>query len=290
MGDASHRFRLGSFDCTVVLDGTRAYSHPAEAFFANAPAGDLGQTLRRHGIDPDGWDEYTSPYPSLVVRTGQHTVLVDTGAGSFVPTTGRLIPNLEAEGISPADIDTVILTHAHLDHIGGNVGSSGEPAFPNARYVMWKDEWEFWTREPDLSGMEVDDHIKELLVTGARDNLLPIRDRLDLVDREGEILPGIHAVPAPGHTPGHMVVSILSGGQELLCIADAALHPVHLDQPAWHSLFDLRPEEAKASRRRLMDRAAADEALVLAFHFPFPGLGHVVKAGEGWTWEAVGKG
>ncbi len=288
MGDASHRFRLGGFDCTVVLDGTRAYSHPAEAFFANAPAGPLRRMLHQHGIDPDTWEECILPYPGLAVKTGEQTVLVDTGAGSLAPTSGRLVPNLGAAGISPEEIDTVVLSHGHLDHIGGNMGSTGEPAFSNARYVMWKDEWEFWTSEPDLSGMEVDDHIKELLVTGARDNLLPIRDRLDLVDREGEILPGIHAVPAPGHTPGHMAVLISSGGQELLCIADAALHPVHLDQPGWYSLFDLSPEEAVASRRRLMDRAAADKALVFAFHFPFPGLGHVVKAGEGWAWEAVG--
>jgi glyoxylase-like metal-dependent hydrolase (beta-lactamase superfamily II) len=287
MSDESYRFKLGTFECIVVNDGTFTYPHPAQILFANAPKERLEQVLREHNLDPEQWKEYISPYPSLVIHTGQQRVLVDTGADGLAPTTGKLIENLEAEGIAPEDIDVVILTHGHPDHIGGNTDSEGKPAFRNARYVMWKDEWDFWTSEPNLSQMTVDEQIKQLLVTFARNNLPPIQAHLDLIDQETEIVPGIHTVSASGHTPGHMAVAISSEGEELLCISDAAIHPIHLDQPDWYSVFDLAPEQALASKRRLMDRAAVDEALVFAYHFSFPGLGRIIQKGERWQWQPI---
>jgi glyoxylase-like metal-dependent hydrolase (beta-lactamase superfamily II) len=287
MNNKSYRFKVGAFECIVVSDGTFAYPHPAQIFFANAPQERLEQVLREHSLDPEQWEEYVSPYPSLVIDTGQHRVLVDTGADGMAPTTGKLIPNLQAEGIAPEDIDTVILTHGHPDHIGGNLDSEGKPAFPNARYVMWKEGWEFWTSEPDLAQMKVDEQIRQLLLTFARNNLPPIQGQLDLVDQETEIVPGIRTIPAAGHTPGHMAVAISSGDEQLLLIADAALHPIHLEQPDWYSVFDLAPEQVLVSKRRLVERATAEKALVQAFHFPFPGLGHVIPKGEAWQWQPI---
>ena len=281
------RFKVGTFECIVVNDGTFAYPQPAQIFFANAPKDSLEQVLGEHNLDPKQWEQYVSPYPSLVIKTGQHRVLVDTGAGSMAPTTGKLIPNLQAEGIAPEDIDTVILTHGHPDHIGGNTDSEGKPAFPNARYVMWKDEWDFWISEPDLAELKADEHIKQLLLLFARNNLPPIQGQLSLVDHETEIVPGIHTLAAPGHTPGHMAVAISSGSGQLLCIADAALHPIHLGQPDWYSVFDLVSEQALASKCRLMEKAAAEKPLVFAFHFPFPGLGYIIQKGEGWQWQPI---
>jgi glyoxylase-like metal-dependent hydrolase (beta-lactamase superfamily II) len=287
MNNKSYRFKVGAFECIVVSDGTFAYPHPAQIFFANAPQERLEQVLREHSLDPEQWEEYVSPYPSLVIDTGQHRVLVDTGADGMAPTTGKLIPNLQAEGIAPEDIDTVILTHGHPDHIGGNLDSEGKPAFPNARYVVWKEEWEFWNSEPDLAQMKVDEQMKQLLLTFARNNLPPIQGQLDLVDQETEIVPGIRTIPAAGHTPGHMAVAISSGDEQLLLIADAALHPIHLEQPDWYSVFDLAPEQVLVSKRRLVERATAEKALVQAFHFPFPGLGHVIPKGEAWQWQPI---
>jgi len=287
MSDRSHRFKLGRFECMVVNDGTFAYPHPAQIFFANAPKERLEQVLREHNLDSQQWEQYVSPYLSLVIDTGQHRVLVDTGADGMAPTTGKLVENLQAGGTSPEDIDVVILTHGHPDHIGGNIDSDGKPAFKNARYVMWKDEWDFWIPKPDLSQMKIDEELKQLLVTFARNNLPPIQGQLDLVDQESEIVPGIKAVSAPGHTPGHMAVAISSEGENLLCFSDAAIHPIHLEQPDWYSVFDLAPEQALASKRRLMDKAVADEALVFAFHFSFPGLGHIVQRGEEWQWQPI---
>jgi glyoxylase-like metal-dependent hydrolase (beta-lactamase superfamily II) len=167
------------------------------------------------------------------------------------------------------------------------VDSEGKPAFPNARYVMWKEEWEFWTAAPDLSALSVPDWITQVLLKFAAENLPPIEGQLDLVDAETEIVPGIDAVATPGHTPGHMAVSISSRGQRLLCTGDVALHPIHLEQPDWYAAVDLAPDQALASRRRSADIAVAEQALVQAFHFPFPGLGHVVQRGDAWQWQPV---
>jgi len=222
-----------------------------------------------------------------VIYTEPHIVLVDTGAGGLAPTTGKLIPNLQAEGIMPGDIDMVILTHGHPDHIGGNIEGEGNPAFPNARYVVWKDEWDFWTQEPNLNELKISDHGKEVLIKVAEDNLLPLPERIDLIGRETEIVPGIHLYSAPGHTPGHMVVEVVSGSDKLLYISDTVLHPIHLEEPDWYSAVAFNPEQVVTTRRRILKRAAAERSLVLASHFPFPGLGHIMQREDGWRWQPI---
>jgi glyoxylase-like metal-dependent hydrolase (beta-lactamase superfamily II) len=220
-----------------------------------------------------------------MIDTGKHRILVDTGAGGLAPTTGKLLTNLRAEQISPVDIDTVIITHGHPDHLGGNIDKYGKPAFPHARYVIWRDEWDFWTSR--RAEQKLEEHSREILITTARRNLLPIQGQLDFVDREAEIVPGISAVTAPGHTPGLMALVISSKNEQLLCISDAVLHPIHLEQPEWCSVFDVVPESVSMTRQKLLDKAAAEKALVIAFHFPFPGLGHVVRKGKAWQWQPV---
>jgi glyoxylase-like metal-dependent hydrolase (beta-lactamase superfamily II) len=220
-----------------------------------------------------------------MIDTGKHRVLVDTGAGGLAPTTGKLLQNLRAERISPGDIDMVIITHGHPDHLGGNVDKDGKPAFPHARYVIWKDEWDFWTTERAEKALE--EHSREILLKYARQNLAPKKGQLDLVDREAEIVPGITAVAAPGHTPGLMALAITSKNEQLLCISDVVLHPLHLEQPEWCSVFDVVPKSVGVTRRNLLDRAAAEKALVIAFHFSFPGVGYVVRKGKAWQWQPV---
>jgi glyoxylase-like metal-dependent hydrolase (beta-lactamase superfamily II) len=281
----AHRFHVGSFLCTVVLDGHLAYPHPGATFLANLSEAEREAAIRAIGLDPTSWHEYLSPYPSLLVETGRHRVLVDTGAGGLGPLTGRLQANLADAGIDPATIDTVILTHGHADHIGGNLSADGRPAFANARYVMWKAEWEFWTNQPDLSPLLFPDFIKQALIDMATAQLPPIEPQLDLLDHEGEIVPGITALAAPGHTPGHMVLAIQSDGEQFLHLVDTVLHPIQLGYPASFSVADYDPPQTIATRRRLLDRAAAEGTRCMLYHFPFPGLGYIAAASDGWVWR-----
>jgi glyoxylase-like metal-dependent hydrolase (beta-lactamase superfamily II) len=217
-----------------------------------------------------------------MVNTGRHKVLVDTGADGLTQNTGRLLINLRAVGIEADDIDTVILTHGHEDHVGGNTDAEDRPAFPKARYVMWKGEWTLWNSEQaERSYGDAE------LVAFIRKNLLPVQDRIDLIEHETEIVPGIRAVAAPGHTPGHMAVGISSKGEQLFCIADVFIPPIHVEHPEWHTTFDMAPEQLMETRRSLLNRAATERALMLASHFAFPGLGRVFRKGTGWRWQPI---
>jgi glyoxylase-like metal-dependent hydrolase (beta-lactamase superfamily II) len=271
-----YRFTLGNFMCLSISDGELAY--PPKNFFSNVPPETVEEALRQRNL-PD--DHVTTPYTCLFVDTGSHKILVDVGAGSLAPTTGKLFTNLIAAGVEAHDIDTVIITHAHPDHIGGNLDADGKPLYPNARYFIWHAEWTYWNSDAALNKLEAFTKI-------ARKNLEPVHDRLTLLEREQEILPGISAVAAPGHTPGHMALSIVSNGHHLLHISDTVLYPLHLEHPDWLPIYDIQPDKAAASKQRIFDWAVAEEALVFAHHFPpFPNLGYVIHSGKGWRWRSV---
>ncbi len=277
-------FQIGEIRCTPISDG--GFPFPAALFLSNMSNEERAQVLSAHNLPSD---QIVCPYTCLLIRTPRNTLLLDTGGGNIVPGGGKLLQNLESAGARASDIDTVILTHAHPDHISGILSAEGKPAFPNAHFVMWKSEWDFWTAENiDLSASQLPDELKtSLLIAAARRFLPPIQNQIELIERETEIVPGVHLVPAQGHTPGHTAVLIISGDGSLLHVADAVFHPIHLENPAWQTAFDLQHDEAARTRRQLLDRAAADQTRVMAYHFPFPGLGHVVTRRLGWAWEPL---
>jgi glyoxylase-like metal-dependent hydrolase (beta-lactamase superfamily II) len=282
MPEGSHRFQVGSIYCTVLTDGYCSY--PTPWFFPNADPDRLAHDLeeRRQPLE-----SVLSPYTCMLIQTGRHVILVDTGAGESSPTAGAIVARLEMEGVRPKDVDTVILTHAHPDHIGGAVDSRGHPAFPNARYILSELECEFWTgAQAGLRNLPVPEEVKNRMAATARHCLDALRFHIEPVAPEIEIVPGVRALAAPGHTPGHLAILIASDGQKLLNIGDAAVHPLHLEHPERENGFDLESPRAMATRRELLERAVAEDMRVMAFHFPFPSVGRVAARPEGgWVWS-----
>ena len=174
----------------------------------------------------------------------------------------------------------MILSHWHADHVGGAADADGKPAFPNARHVMARVEWDWAGSDAAWPLME---HMAGEIT---RRSLETVRDQIVLVDGEHEVVPGVQVFPAPGHTSGHLAVSVSSEGQRLLCLGDAAAHPLHIEHPDWHMAFDQDPA-ILATRRRLYDRAASEHALVYTTHFEPSGLGYAAVRGVGWHWQAA---
>ena len=286
----TYQFKIGDFRCIAVSDGSHTYAPPTFPpppifLFANAPENQLANVLHEFNLDSGTWSEWVSPYICLLIDTGKQLILVDTGAGDLSPETGKLPENLEKEGIGVGDIDIIIHTHGHPDHIGGNTDSEGKLIFPNARYIICKAEWDFWNSAEAVQ--KIDEHSRGILVGYANKNLPPIKDKVDLVDYGTEIFPGIQTVAVSGHTRGHMALSIKSRDAQLLCLSDTVLHPIHLEYPGWCAAVDLDPAQVETSRRDIFSKAATDDAIVMAFHFPFPGLGYVINEKDTWKWRQL---
>lgn len=282
MPTGSHRFQIGTIACTVLADGYASY--PLPWFFPDADPGRLNSALRSHG-----WphEHVLSPYTCLLIETGRRTILVDAGAGPGTPTSGAIAARLEVLGIRPKDVDTIVITHAHPDHIGGAVDARGYPVFPNACICVSELEQEFWmTPRVNMDGMRVPVDVKASIQSTARRCLAALHFQMDPIEHETEVAPGVTVIPAPGHTPGHLAVLIASDGHRLLNLGDAAVHPLHLEEPAWQNGFDLAGERAASTRQALLQRAADGGMHVMAFHFPFPSLGRVAAREEGgWSWS-----
>lgn len=271
----NYRFNIGQFDVLMLHDG--GGPRPASGFLASAPQDELAQVIKAQGLDPNAIDAAITP---MVINTGSELVLIDTGLGG---ERGDLPARLKEAGIEVDDIDAVIVTHGHGDHVGGIVDANGEFVFPNADYIFWKSEWEYWAGDEPRPGA----HPTAWVALKAHPDLIVLVGGEN--QTEAEIMPGICAVAAPGHTVGHIAVELSSDGEKLLHVADAVHHWFQLDRPEWSPTFDYDPVQSAVTRKAIFERAARDGSLFSAYHFPFPGLGRVDEQGGKFTWEQVGK-
>ncbi len=273
--DAPYRFRHGEFEISIVSDGHMLVR--TDLLAPGAPEPERSATLRAAG---QTGERFQYPTNLTLIRSPSDLVLIDAGAGpNFMPTTGRVADNLTAAGIDPGEITKVILTHAHPDHIWGVVGDFDDLQFPNASYMISAAEWSYWMGDDAFRGISED---RQNFVPGARRSLGRIKDRLTLVKPGEELARGLRALDTAGHSPGHISIEA-AGGEGLIVGGDAITHPLlSFRHPGWPSMGDQDQERAASVRKRLLDRLATDRAKLIGFHLPYPGLGHVERAQDGY--------
>lgn len=255
------RFTLGSFEVTTLLAGTTPRENPQGIFGTNVSPEEFAEVSAANFLSTEVSQFFFTP---VVVNTGAELILFDTGL-SPDGITGAL----SAAGYSPDQVDIVVITHMHGDHIGG-LSDGTTPTFPNARYVTGQMEFDHW----DMSGNE-----------GFEGKVRPLAENMTFLEADQDVVTGITSVAAYGHTPGHMGYHIESEGARLMLFADLANHPVwSLAHPDWEVRFDADKEMAAQSRRDVLGMIAADRIPAVGYHMPFPALGFVEANGDGFRW------
>lgn len=249
------------------------------AFVAVVQAADLRD---RHDLPQHG-DLVSSTAPTHVSQ----------GCGLSTGESGgsriRQVGLRRAAGLEPETVDLVVFSQAHPDHIGGTLDEAGNLAFPNARFVMLRAEFDYWREAAIQDRLAAGElygagPIEQLILGWFRQYLPPIESRLELLEGDAEVAPGVHVIPATGHTPGHLVVMVSSGRQQLLYVGDALLHPAQAGRPEWNCLFETDRRLAAETRRQLLDRASADRCLLAATHLP--AVSRVVRRGSEYTLDS----
>jgi glyoxylase-like metal-dependent hydrolase (beta-lactamase superfamily II) len=290
----SYTQKFGNYELIALSDG--GLNYPAAMIFGNVP--------------PEGKTHYNLPetrtflpYTILLIKTQDNLLLVDVGAGELgnegvkifpgldhrTSRTNLVVPSLETAGITPEDIDMILITHAHPDHIGGLHDAEGNLVFPRARYYIAQKEWEYWmSADPSVVEAQALRDILELLIREAREAFDHIKDRITFLQEGQELVPGVTIEPTYGHTPGHMVVSISAGDQKACNISDVVLHPLFVEHPEWAPAMDMDAAQADETRRRFFAEAADEHLLVFAHHLgPFPNLGRIATKGASWQWQPI---
>jgi glyoxylase-like metal-dependent hydrolase (beta-lactamase superfamily II) len=286
-----YRHKIGDYELIALSDG--GINYPAAMILGNVP--------------PEGVAQYSLPekqifidYTILLIKAGDKLVLNDVGAGDLgnpadnifpgldhtTSRTNLVVPSLQAAGIDPADIDIVLITHAHPDHIAGLHDAEGNLVFPNAQYYVPQKEYDYWM-SADPSAVEAEAlraHL-ELLVREARAAFDAIEGRITLVQGDEEVVSGVRFEATHGHTPGHVMVTISAGDQKVYNISDVVVHPLFLEHPEWAPAIDMDAGRADETRHRFFAQAAEENALVFGHHLgPFPNLGHIVEQDGSWKW------
>jgi glyoxylase-like metal-dependent hydrolase (beta-lactamase superfamily II) len=266
-------FKVGSIDCAALLDDASVLG--VDRFLKRFPDGTEAAYRRAYAEIGLSLDEADNSFNVLLARVGGETVLVDAGEGGK-PYGGYLIPSLRLAGMAPEAITLVVITHSHGDHVLGLLGQDNQPVFPNATYVISRPEIAFWRQR--TTG-EAADHRPILEMIEARG--------LRVIDMDDPIVPGLTAVPLPGHTPGQIGILLESDGERLLHLADLLHSPMQFAHLDWSPRFDVDTIASVPTRRVALGRAADEGMLGLLYHLTFPGLGRVKRAGNGFVWEPL---
>lgn len=279
-----YRFKLGACEVTTLLDSGAMLDGPWPIVGENQPEAAMHRLMRENLLPESRFQPGFTP---ALVNTGRELILFDTGNGErgFVPRPagGWLARILGSAGFTPEQIDIVVLTHGHPDHIGGLM-EDGKPLCPNARYIMGDVEYNFWSAtDARLAAPKESNENRSARLFAA--NVAPLADKMTFVKPGGEVAPGIHAFNAYGHTPGHLAFHIESEGERLLFWGDCAHHEVaSLAQPGWHVFFDMDKEQGAATRKRIYDIAATERLAVVGYHTSFPSVGFVARTGSAYRW------
>lgn len=280
-----YRFRVGEdISATVLSDGL--IGGPPRVYASDVPEAELEAVLRQAFLPTD---RLTLNLNTLLIETQGRRMLLEAGAGETMgPQGGRVFANLAAIGLRPEDIDVVVVSHTHPDHVGNLRTADGGRAFPRATIFAPRADWDFFvSNDPDLSYMPVPEEFRRNFAAAIKRSVEPVTRGIDLYEAGAEIVPGLTTLPAVGHTPGMANFLVHSGSDQLLLTADLAYHPVvNVDRP-WLPGPDRDKDTALASRRRIFDMATADRLLVLGFHYPFPGLGRMLKTDAGYAWVPI---
>jgi glyoxylase-like metal-dependent hydrolase (beta-lactamase superfamily II) len=267
---STHRYKVGDFEFTAVLDATKTAEKPETIFGTNQQPADVAALLQANFLPTDALVNMFTP---VVVNTGKELVLFDTGLGAA--GGGQLPQRLATAGIQPEQIDVVVITHCHPDHIGG-VAMDGKPIFANARYVIGETEYAFWSAPERMGGPT------EMVAKLVASNVSPFKDKMSFVKDQDEVVSGIRAIAAPGHTPGHTAYHIESNGKRILLGADFCNHYVlSLQRPDWEVKFDADKATAAATRKKMLDMIATDRIPFTSYHMPFPSVGYVERTADG---------
>lgn len=282
-----YRLGAGETDAWVLFDHS-IWVEPIQQFALGVPDSTIAELMERHFLPSNRLQFSSDP---LLFRWAGETVLVDTGIGTQMPGSAGLLPqHLAALDIRPEEISVVLMTHLHVDHIGGAFDpASGRATFPNAKFLISETEINFWSQSPlDLGDVQdLPQEFVDFTVQCARRALSILEKQIQPFKPESELLPGITAIALPGHTPGHSGFLFKSSAEQFLAAGDAMHDPIlHLTHPEWTSVADWSRAQTGETRRKLLDELAHDRIRFQVFHFPFPGIGRV-RAIPGGAYEFV---